>query len=387
MKIRLLLTVLFAAGLTYAAMQPERVVAKEQGAGELGIGSKAPSLDIENWLQDGGGKFKQVTDFEDGKVYVVEFWATWCGPCISSMPHLAELQNQYRDTVQIISVSDESVDEVKDLMGKEHPQAGKTFEEITSAYSLTTDPDRSVHEAYMEAANQNGIPTAFIVGKKGLIEWIGHPGNMDEPLESVVNDSWDREAFKEEMRVQQELQEKMQEMAQLAGSGDFAGAIELADKQIADSPNEMLTDHWTAVRYSLKMSSGDLDDETLAFYRSQIKEMKGDSMSLIRFGYSLYGITQQGGDIGPLAGDAIAALEAEAGGVPEASRVMYYNTLSLLNDAAGKLDAAITAQEKAIELADERQKKRLMPMLEELKEKAGIETETETGTETDSEKN
>lgn len=338
-------------------------------------------------MQDGGGKFKQVTDFEDGKVYVVEFWATWCGPCISSMPHLAELQNQYRDTVQIISVSDESVDEVKDLMGKEHPQAGKTFEEITSAYSLTTDPDRSVHEAYMEAANQNGIPTAFIVGKKGLIEWIGHPGNMDEPLESVVNDSWDREAFKEEMRVQQELQEKMQEMAQLAGSGDFAGAIELADKQIADSPNEMLTDHWTAVRYSLKMSSGDLDDETLAFYRSQIKEMKGDSMSLIRFGYSLYGITQQGGDIGPLAGDAIAALEAEAGGVPEASRVMYYNTLSLLNDAAGKLDAAITAQEKAIELADERQKKRLMPMLEELKEKAGIETETETGTETDSEKN
>lgn len=370
MKIRILLTTLFAIGLTYAAMQSKSVTAEEQATESLGIGSKAPALDIENWLQDGGGKFKEVTDFEDDKVYVVEFWATWCGPCISSMPHLAELQNQYRDSVQIISVSDESVDEVKDLMGKEHPQAGKTFEEITSAYSLTTDPDRSVHESYMEAANQNGIPTAFIVGKKGLIEWIGHPGNMDEPLEKVVNDSWDREAFKEEMRSKQELQEKMQEMAKLAGTGKFKEAIALADGQISDAPNEMLKEHWTAVRYSLKMSNGDLDDETLAFYRGQINEMKGNPMSLIRFGHSLYGITQQGGDIGPLAGDAIKALEAESDDVPKPSQVMYYNTLSLLNDAAGNLDAAIAAQEQAIELADERQKKRLMPMLEELKEKA-----------------
>lgn len=377
MKIRTLLPVFCVAGLICAAIQPAAAVAQatESLATEsLGIGSKAPSLDIEHWLQDGGGNFKEVTDFEDEKVYVVEFWATWCGPCISSMPHLAELQNQYRDSVQIISVSDETVDEVNDLMGKEHPQAGKTFQEITSAYSLTTDPDRSVHEAYMEAANQNGIPTAFIVGKTGLIEWIGHPGNMDEPLEKVVQDSWDREAFKAELRIQEELQNKMQELGQLAVAGKFDEALALADEQIAGAANETIKEHWTAVRFSMKISKGDLDDETLAFYRDQIEQIKDDPISLTRFGYSLYGISQQGADINPLAADAIKALDAVADDVPESNRVLYYNTLALLNDSVGSLDAAIRAMEKAVEFADDRQKKRMMPMLEELKAKAEKES-------------
>ena len=98
------------------ALIPEKVAAQE-----LGIGSKAPALNIEHWVQDGNGFFKPVTKFENDKVYVVEFWATWCGPCIASMPHLAELQNKYRGNgVQVISVSDESLDEVKDLLGKKN---------------------------------------------------------------------------------------------------------------------------------------------------------------------------------------------------------------------------------------------------------------------------
>ena len=59
---------------------------------------------------------------------------------------------------------------------------GKTYGEITANYLLTTDPDGSVSRDYMEAAGQSGIPTAFIVGKTGEIEWIGHPMQMDGPL-------------------------------------------------------------------------------------------------------------------------------------------------------------------------------------------------------------
>ncbi|QDT06523.1 Thiol-disulfide oxidoreductase ResA [Rubripirellula lacrimiformis] len=366
MKNRLFLPTVVATALLCSAFQ-----SSDASAADLGIGSKAPALDVESWLQDGNGFFKPVTDFKKGKVYVVEFWATWCGPCIGSMPHLATLQEKYRgDGVQIISISDETVDEVKDLMGKDHPDAGKTFAEITAAYCLTTDPDRSVYIDYMEASEQQGIPTAFIVGKDGLIEWIGHPGNMDEPLEKVVNDSWDREAFKKELKIQEELQENMQAMAELAGAGKFDEAIEMTNVQIKNAPNEMLKDHWSSVLHSLKLSSGKVDDETVDFYRGQIVMMKGDVNSLIRFGYSIYGVTQQGGEIGPLAGESIKALEAESESVADEAKPMYFNVLAMLNDADGNLPKAIAAQEAAIEAADDQQKSRLTPMLEQLKEKA-----------------
>jgi len=73
----------------------------------------------------------------------------------------------------VVSVSDEDLETVKGFLEEE--SGDKTFAEITRNYCLTTDPDGSVYEDYMKAANQQGIPTAFIVGKSGLVEWIGHP--------------------------------------------------------------------------------------------------------------------------------------------------------------------------------------------------------------------
>src|SRR5690606_432472 len=63
-------------------------------------GNKAPKHAISEWV-----KCDPITKFEKGQVYVVEFWATWCGPCIAGMPHVSELQKEYGDKVKIIGVN------------------------------------------------------------------------------------------------------------------------------------------------------------------------------------------------------------------------------------------------------------------------------------------
>ena len=207
----------------------------------LTIGSKAPPIDIEHWVSDGKGKFKHIEKFEEGKVYVVEFWATWCGPCIAAMPHISELQTKHaKQGLQIISISDEELPIVEKFLKRNMGRGddGQTFGDLTSNYCLTTDPDRSVSKDYMEAAAQNGIPTAFIVGKKGMIEWIGHPMEIDEPIEKVLTDKWDRAGFAADFKAVQEFEIVMQKVGAKFQSRDMDGANEILESFIKQTKSE-----------------------------------------------------------------------------------------------------------------------------------------------------
>src|SRR5687768_5815604 len=62
------------------------------------VGDPAPPIAVRKWI-----KGDPVTNFQPGKVYVVEFWATWCGPCQAAMPHLSELARKYKGKAEVIS--------------------------------------------------------------------------------------------------------------------------------------------------------------------------------------------------------------------------------------------------------------------------------------------
>ncbi|MGB1925647.1 MAG: TlpA disulfide reductase family protein [Rubripirellula sp.] len=367
MRTRFFLAIAIATALYF--LNSDRPHLAAQGVPELKIGSTAPDLAIEHWIQDGNGFFKPVTKFEKGKVYVVEFWATWCGPCIQSMPHLAELQNKYRGQgVQIISVSNETLEEVKDLLGKPNEQVGKSFGELTSAWCLTTDPDGSVYKDYMDASKQGGIPTSFLVGKTGEIEWIGHPMDLDNPLESVVNDTWDRSSFQKEMELQKQLQANMQKVSMLAGAGKFEEAVKLAQEQRAAAEGTPLEEQWVNVQYQLKLMSGMIDEDLLSHFRKKLTAMKGDAYGVGQFAYTLYGQVKQGAEVGALAGETLAALQAEVDGADAEMLPLLFNTMALLKSETGDLAGAVAAQQAAIDAApDERVKKRLSTLLEDLK--------------------
>jgi len=339
----------------------------------LTIGTVAPAIDIESWVQDGKGFFKPVTQFEADKVYVVEFWATWCRPCVASMPHLASLQNKYRgNNVQVVSISDEPLETVNEFLTREAEVAEgekKTFADITSAYCLTTDPDRSVYEAYMTASKQQGIPTAFIVGKSGLVEWIGHPMNMDEPLEKVVGDAWDRDAFAKELEAEAKFNEVLEEISTLAGAGKFDEAIRLINDQIKGDVPAEIRDRWITILPRFKVTAGMVDEDVANYFTQDLANNKGNAVGVAKVGWFLYQASREQNGLEGLLTASATALNAEIEGTDEKTKPVVLDTLSHLYDAAGDIDAAIEAQQKAVDLSEGRTAQRLARYLKELQDK------------------
>jgi thiol-disulfide isomerase/thioredoxin len=201
----------------------------------LTVGDKAPAIEVAHWLRG-----KEIPQWEPGKVYVLEFWATWCGPCRAAMPHLSDLQKEYKDYgVTCIGISDEPLAKVVQFLFETDKRDGKTNQERTQ-YTLCTDPDKSVHTAYFSAAGQRGIPCSFIVGKTRRIEWIGHPMGIDEPLGAVVRDEWDREAFKRTWDERQEQERAQARVAQARRKAiedkNWDELLRLMDEAIAKNP-------------------------------------------------------------------------------------------------------------------------------------------------------
>lgn len=63
--------------------------------------SPAPALKVQEWVRG-----RPLANFQPRNVYVVDFWATWCGPCVSAMPELMQLQEKYRDSgVEVVAVA------------------------------------------------------------------------------------------------------------------------------------------------------------------------------------------------------------------------------------------------------------------------------------------
>jgi thiol-disulfide isomerase/thioredoxin len=177
-----------AAAASMALAQTGVATAPAPAGPELKIGDKAPALQVAKWL-----KGTPVKAFEPGKVYVVEFWATWCGPCKQSIPHLTELQKKYagRVTFNGISVWEEQNPESEAYIAKVEDFVKEWGDKM--AYNVAADGKEGImSRTWMEAAKQGGIPTAFVVNQEGRVAWIGHPmAELDEVLQKVVDGKFD----------------------------------------------------------------------------------------------------------------------------------------------------------------------------------------------------
>lgn len=165
----------------------------------LTIGDNAPAIKSSKWI-----KGDSITAFEKGKIYVIEFWATWCGPCVSNIPHLTELAHKYKDQVIIIGMdAHERSSTLKDKIKLVEDFVKEKGDKMDYNVAIDTE-DGYMDKHWMQASVQLGIPTAFIVGRDSKLVWIGHPKDMDSVLTQIIEDKFDLQAHKEETRLELE---------------------------------------------------------------------------------------------------------------------------------------------------------------------------------------
>jgi thiol-disulfide isomerase/thioredoxin len=194
----------------------------------LKIGDAAPALQLDKWL-----KGEPVKELEKGKVYVIECWATWCGPCIASMPHVTKMQAKYKDKGVVVlgvnvwerdaSAPEPFVKKMGDKMGYRVVMDDTSDGMEKGRMALT----------WLKAAGRNGIPCSFLIDRQGKIAWIGHPLSMERPLAALADDKFDAA---EQAKFEKKVEGLSEELMAARRAKDDDKALATIDQLITLDP-------------------------------------------------------------------------------------------------------------------------------------------------------
>jgi thiol-disulfide isomerase/thioredoxin len=127
-------------------------------------GRSAPKLGNVKWISEPANM--------NGRLVVIDFWATWCPPCRASIPHMSGLADQFIDDVCIIGLTDESESQVESGLKK------FKIDRDAFHYALASDTSASMSRAL----EIEGIPHIVVISSDGIVRWQGGPQGLDAQL-------------------------------------------------------------------------------------------------------------------------------------------------------------------------------------------------------------
>ena len=336
------LSVAFILFIGLACVAP----AQAQLGKKLVVGDPAPGISIAEWVKG------DQTGIDPGTTYVVEFWATWCGPCRKSIPHLTELQSQYEpDQLRIIGISDEKPDVVKPFVRK----MGRKMD-----YTVAVDKRQATKRAWMKAAGLNGIPAAFIVGPKGNVQFIGHPMDPDfnDILEKIIAGRYNKKLMNDASSHLKAI-EKARKLKNWSQYDDLTNEVIQRDPRI----------FYFLVMDRIKVFMNDQKDPAKANeYTREAIQSYPDDPELLSWIAEMIATDPQIPDAQRDMDIALeAAQAARVNGRPNDPK--FVMSEAVVRFQRGEIDDAVMLQEKAYFMAAPRKKGEYRPKLDEFRKK------------------
>lgn len=164
MKNKILLIIITLLGSNVASSQNELVV-----------GKMAPNINITDYI------FNTPSDKNfKNKFILLEFWATWCGPCLEEVPRLNKFQEKFKSKKDFvfISITNEKPDKVL-----------RTLKRIPFNSIVVSDQTGKTFKNFIEDKDGSySIPKTILIDNKGIVKWIGSPYDLNDLiLDKFIN--------------------------------------------------------------------------------------------------------------------------------------------------------------------------------------------------------